>query len=466
MPTTQYKHPAIQERRTGAIDAYYGPVDPLIEGIKSGQLGQRIRTFSQTKPDEITAVLTLLHQIQGTVTVVHGARGCSAIQHFLEAYDGKGSPVVTTNLNEDNSIMGAEDKLRAAIERSTTIHKPTAIFVVTSPIVAINNDDVRTSITDLSEKLDIPIIPIYTDGFKSKTAGNGYDIGLHALAHFLVPEATETDAELVNIITPIESKDDVSYFEEIVSVLKIKANIFPRYADAGAFNKASVASISISSRSEGRVLGEFLETERAIPYIQLLPPIGIGGTSRWMRAVAEKTGRPAEVEALIQSREHVGRGLSLGGKKIYISGEAVVALGLAQLVDEAGGKVAGLSLSSLDRNTAVVLEESYKKHNWEFPVHIGDGQMFEQINILSRVKPDVYLGEWGQAAQTARAGIPSLNYNSLPLYGYDAAVRIIKKINRAWQGREFAGKHTAFSPPYSGSWLIKNPNWYIKQEVG
>jgi nitrogenase molybdenum-iron protein alpha/beta subunit len=194
--------------------------------------------------------------------------------------------------------------------------------------------------------------------------------------------------------------------------------------------------------------------------------VGFEGTSRWLRAVAARTGRQSEAEAFIKLHEGTGSGVSLNDKKIYISGETIPALGLADLVHEAGGTVAGLSLSTIDQNTANTIEESYKKHGWKFPLHIGDGQLFEQLNIINRLKPDVYLGEWGQVVQVARSGIPALNFSALPLYGYDAAVRLVAKINRAWNGRAFVEKHRAFAAPYSESWLIKNPNWYIKQEVG
>jgi nitrogenase molybdenum-iron protein alpha chain len=474
MPTIPSKTIAIAERRLGTIDAYYGPAEPLIEGFKDGQyFAQRIRTLSQTKGDEITSVIRLLHQIKDTVTIVHGARGCSSILHFLEAYDGKGAPVFSTNLTEDNSIMGAEEKLRTVILAAFERYNPKAVFVVTTPIVAINNDDVQSVAAELGEELNIPVIPIYSDGFKSKIAANGYDIAFLALAGYLVPEAAETEKELVNIITSIEHKEDIDYLAAAVNTLKLKPNIFPRYSDINSFKNSSGASSSIGLRTESRVLGEFLEKERKVPFYLLPPPIGIAGTSRWLGSLADKYGRQKETQELISLNERrikenseLEPVLNLGGKKVYVSGETVVAIALAELVKEFGGEVAGLTLSSLDKNTAIILEESIRKNGWNFNIHIGDGQVFEQANILLRLKPDIYLGELGQAVHAARLGIPSVDYSALPLYGYDSAVNLIKKIIQAYSNKSFVEKLASLGSGYSDSWLGKNPNWYIKQEVG
>jgi nitrogenase molybdenum-iron protein alpha chain len=435
MPITPFKPISIQERRIGAIDAYYGPVAPLIDGIKNGQFAQRIRTMSQTKNDDITSVIRLLQGIKGTVTIVHGAGGCSSIVNFLEGVDGEGSRVISTDLSEDNSIMGAEDKLRTAIIKSFEWHNPQAIFVVTTPIVAINNDDIQSVVVELSAELNIPVIPVYSDGFKSKLASNGYDLGFHSLAHYLIPHVKETKKEQVNIITSTEHAEDIKNISELVSSLKVNPNIFPRMGGIGNFLLSSSSLLSIVPRSEGRLLGEYLEKEMRIPAYYFSPPIGIAGTSQWLRNLSEKVGRQKEADLFLQSHENaVGaflREQPLTGKKIYISGEISVAIGLSDLVEEYGGRVVGLSITSIDKNTIQLLEDSYAKHQWDFPIHVGDGQLFEQINIIRRLTPDLYLGEWGQTPQVAQSGIPSICHSALPLYGYDAAVHIVHKLLNA-----------------------------------
>jgi nitrogenase molybdenum-iron protein alpha/beta subunit len=47
--------------------------------------------------------------------------------------------------------------------------------------VAINNDDIRSVVTELSYELDIPVIPVTCDGFRSRIAATGYDAALQAI---------------------------------------------------------------------------------------------------------------------------------------------------------------------------------------------------------------------------------------------------------------------------------------------
>jgi nitrogenase molybdenum-iron protein alpha chain len=475
MPFIPSKIIAITERRLGTIDAYYGPAQPLIDGYKDGQFfSQRIRTLSQTKPDEITVILKLLHQIKDAVIVVHGARGCSAIQNYYEAFDGKGAPVFTTNLTEDNSIMGAEEVLRGVIEEAYKRHEPKVVFVVTTPIVAINNDDVQTVAANLGEELGIPVIPIYADGFKTKIAANGYDIAFHSFAGYLVPKTVEMEKGLVNVIVTSENKSDVDYLSKVLTEIGLKPNIFPRFSDVKKINNSSNASVTVGLGQNGRVIGEFLEKERQVPFHIFNLPIGISGTTRWLNSVAGKTGcsdeagKYAKLQEEIATKESVASaGINLNNKKVYISGDIFIALGLADIVKEFGGKVIGLSLTTVDKNTVGLLEEYIKNNGWTFNIHIGDGQAFEQANILSRNLPDIYFGALGQAVHAARLGIPSVCYDSLALYGYDAAINLVKKAVQAMGNRSFVEKLASINSIYSrSSWFGKNPNWYIKQEVG
>jgi Nitrogenase molybdenum-iron protein, alpha and beta chains len=342
--TTPFRNIPIRERRTGAIEAYYGPAASALESVRKGEFAQRIRTFSQAKEDEIFTALRLLRRIPGTVTIVHGARGCSSALHFLSFSGGPGSPVVSTDLTEGNSIMGAEDTVRSAIVRSFERHNPQAIFVLTTPIVAINNDDVQSVAQELSEELTIPIIPVYTDGFKSKLGANGFDIAFHALAHFLIPQVNdgERNEEQINILTSLERNEDIAYLDDLAAALRLTANTFPGPAGIGGFLKSPASAATFGVRPETKVLGEFLEKNARVPYFGFLPPIGIQGTSTLIRNVAAKTGREKEGDLLVQVKSSSAEAFfamrPLRDKKIYISGDIGTASGIAALVEEAGGE--------------------------------------------------------------------------------------------------------------------------------
>jgi nitrogenase molybdenum-iron protein alpha chain len=462
---------SVQERRLGTIGAYWGPANLLARAVLEHQAPQRIRTFSQTKLDEIVCALHLLHHISDAAVVVHGANGCSSVKHFLHVFDGDGGGLVSSNLSENDSIMGSDRKLGQAIEKAYHLYKPRIIFVVTTPIVAINNDDVQSVAGEFNEELDIPVVPVFTDGFKSRIGANGYDLVSYAIAGQLIPEAEETDKNLVNIIATTEGPSDIEQLASFASSLNLQPNIFPRFASLSNFQKSAQAAFSIGIRQESRILGEFLENERGIPFLHTLPPIGIKATSEWFLKLGELFNRQNEAASLVEAqlsrfqKEINELSLALAGLKVYISGNSNIALSLANLVQEFGAKLVGLSLSHFNQNDAEFIDGGYEKNGWDFNLHIAEGQPFEQVNIVLRAQPDIYLGEIGQGVPVAKLGIPALCYSLLPLYGYAAAINLADKIRLAIQNKSMLVRLSSGKSPYSKSWLEKSPNWYIKQEV-
>lgn len=465
-------HPLpIHERRLGTVGAYWGPAKTLAGAVAGSEAQQRIRTFSQTKWDEIVSALHLLHGIAGVAVVVHGPRGCSAVKHYLEAFDGTGGRLVSTNLTETDSIMGAEEKLEQAIRKVHDRHGAAVVFVVTTPVTAINNDDVLSVALELANELGIRVVPVFADGFKSKIGANGYDLAFHAAAARLVPERASTDEALVNIIMTAEHPADANYLSRIVSLMGLVPNIIPRFGSVAAFERSAQAALSVAMRSEGRLLGELLERERGVRFDHPLPPIGIGGVTDWLMRLGAHLGREHEAVSLVTVlADEVSADVerlrgTLAGARVYISGDGMVALSLADLVEHFGATVAGLSVFHLDEHTARAVKENYEQRGWNFDLHVGEGQPFEQVNILSRVRPDVYLGGLGQTVPVAKHGVPAVCYGSLPLYGHWAAADIVRRLHLAIENPSFVERLAAGASPYSGSWLRKNPNWHIKQEV-
>ncbi len=461
----------IRERRLGAVGAYHGPAGSLAGAVARNEAPQRIRTFSQTKWDEIVAALQLLHGIRDAAVVVHGPAGCGAVKHYLDAYEGPGGPLLTTALSERDSIMGADEKLAEAVRIARARYGVRVVFVVTTPVTAINNDDVDAVALELSEELDIRVVPVHTDGFRSKIGSNGFDVVFHACVEHLLPEPGGGDGTLVNVLATVENGQDVRYLAAAVAALGRVPNVLPRASTVAALERSVRASASVAARTESRLLGELLQRERGVRFHLPLPPIGIAGSSRWLRELGAVLDLGPEAERLVQERERAlaggierARG-SLAGARVYVSGEGLMALSLAELVEEFGGEVAGLSLFDLDDRTADLVASGYHAHGWGFDLHVGEGQPFEQVNIVSRLRPDVYLGGLGQSLPVARHGIPAVCYGALPVFGHRAALDLVRRLSRAATRRDLVTRLAGVEAGYRGAWLAKRPDWYIKQEV-
>ena len=456
-----------REKRLSTITAYQGNNQTLQDDIYVKEVRQRIRTFSQSSKDEIIEALRLLSRIKDTPVIIHGAVGCSAVELYFYKED-EHNTWYSTDLNERDTIMGGDEKLKKTVERAYKKYKPKVIFVVGTPVVAINNDDINSVILELEEELDIKIISIYTDGFKSKAAINGIDIVLHSIGKFIVKKSTgEEKQDFINLISVTENESGIKEVQRLLEELDIKVNTIPQFASISDIEKAHLAKASIAvNDDEADVLISGIFEKSQVPSISSKVPIGISGTSSWLNELGKSLGIQDKVTEFIDKEEkrlekYVSK-LPLIGKKVFIDLSTSVAIELASFIEELGGEVSGISIGHIDNLNLDKLKALSK----EVFVQIGDGQPFELANILLKNKPDYYIGDFDHVGLISKIGILPISVTNKILYGYEGAIELIKSIQKLEKGKGFVNylsKNTKI--PYKETWLKKSANWYIKQEV-
>lgn len=455
-----------REKRTSTITAYYGFNENLKQDVNVSEIRQRIRTFSQSSRDEITEALKLLSTIKDAIVIVHGAIGCSAAQLGYYYENGENIPWYSTNLNERDTIMGGDEKLRRTVERAYRKRKPKVIFVVGTPVVAINNDDVNSVILELEDELNVKIISIYTDGFKSKAPINGIDIVLHGIGKYIV-EKPEDKGDFINLISISENQKSINEITRLLKILALNVNVIPRFSSIEDIEKAGCAKASISfNQDEADVLLKGLQEKSGVPYVKSVTPIGTVATALWLTELGRLLGIEDKVEALIFEEEKRVEKYILNhpfkGAKVYIDLNLSTAAPFAGLIEELGGELAGVTLSHIDD----LNKDNLKAFHKDIYVSIGDGQPFELANILTKNKADYYIGESGKTGWITSLNILPISIENKTLYGYEGIKDFINAINRAKRSRKFSdyiAQNTTL--PYKETWIGKSTNWYIKQEV-
>ncbi|KAF0219093.1 MAG: nitrogenase molybdenum-iron protein alpha and beta [Geobacteraceae bacterium] len=461
-----------REKRLNTLSAYMGDIHPLVEGFRKETVSQRIRTFSQSTFDEVIYVLRLLNRIADAVTIIHSPRGCAAAQLYLHATEREGEDGrwAVTNLNERDTIMGSDAKLRETVVSLYRRYRPRLIFIVATPAVAINNDDIQSVVEELREELDVRIVPVYSDGFKSKNAVTGYDVALHALVKYLIVKEQKVRGNYVNLLSVTENASDLETVEGLLKELGLRANILPNRAAPENFVKAAQAKQSISINPDySDYLGKALESDYGVPFVQPPLPIGINGTYRWLSAIGEATGLKDAVDdlharesgAVLRLREKA----ALQGVRVYVNLPAATALGVAAMVEELGGEVAGVTIEHVDSLHEGELAALLARKPG-LQIHVAQGQPFEEANILQRTRPDLYVGGLGQQVVAAKLGIPAVSINNTGILGYRGVARFVHLAVKALKNRAFIlnlAKNSGL--PYADGWRQKSPYWYIKQEV-
>jgi len=453
-----------RERRLSTLSAYLGTANSL---IKEDEDRQNIRTFSEATFDEVIYALQAIGDIEDSVTVIHGPEGCGNVKlHYFA--EGSKSSWYITNLNERDTILGGDEKLKETISLAYKKHEPKIIFVVATPVVAINNDDISAVVLELEEEFDTRIIPIYTDGFKSKTAINGYDLVLHAIGKYIVKGDAEGEkGNFLNLISLSENNEDIREILLLLKELGIKTNLIPKFSNYEDIKNSSNAKVSIAlNDDEGYLFGRGLEERYNVPYIKTIAPIGSENTADWLKLVAEVFNVSNEAKKIIDRETLKQRELfdkaPLEGLKIYIGLKTSITTSLILLIKELGGEVVGITIDEVDRINKSKLEEL----KYDIQVHVAGGQLFERANILNKIKPDIYIGEIGKTAWVSKFGIIPISVENVVLFGFNGGEKLVGLINKAIKNKELINNIEKNSNvPYKNTWLKKSANWYIKQEV-
>lgn len=463
----------VREKRLNTLSAYLGSTVSLLQEIRSREdVKQRIRTFSETHADDVILALKFFSGLRNVGIVVHGPRGCAAASLYFASVrqPENGNHWMVSNLEERDTIMGGEEKLREAILALHKRYRPPLILVVTTPVVAINNDDVFAVIAELSDELDTKILPVYVDGFTSQAAIGGYDAAAYALLKQLPFEREVVKEKGVAVLSVNENAAALTEIKRLLAALGIPCQVLPQGSGLQDLPAAAGAAVSIAlNRDETDVFGRVLQEVYQVDFLSVPPPIGIAGTYQWLAALGWALGLQAEVEALhaaeAEKLNNIVQNSSLRGKTVYVSLPAAIAWRTVNLVQELGGQVAGLTVDHVDELHEQELAELAARQP-ELPIHVGPGQIFEQMNLLRQTKPDLYIGLAEDVLWAAKAGIVAVALEQTAIFGYRGVAELNRQSRKAFANQAFIRQlQTVPELAYKETWYQKKANWHIKLEV-
>ena len=451
-----------REKRLSTISHFNGTFEQLKNESSGNEIKQKIRTFSQINEDEITSAIGSLASIKHAAVIVHGVAGCAASNLYFNS-EGD-STVYSTNLQEKDTILGSDAKLHKAISKIVEEVNPKVVFIIGTPVVAINNDDVNSVIYELEDEFNIKIVYIYTDGFKTKSSYTGLDIVAHSILRNIIERPDDDEkSDFLNIITFSESKKSISGITSLLDKLDIEYNLLPRFSSFEGIKNAGTAKASVVlSEDEGSFLAQELEENFGVKYIKTESPIGLRGTTSFLRRVAEVFGKENEAEKLIIENEKkiqkVVTEQVLSGKKVFLDASLSDLPRLATLTSRLGAEIAGFSVKTVDLNNRSFFKR-IDSISPLVPVIVGSGQYFEKANALAKIKPDYYISQSGNVSFAADVGVIPVSLQNLVFFGYEGVFEIVKAIINAGI---FSNSQSSL---YLTNWLRKSGGWYVKQET-
>ena len=452
-----------REKRLSALSHFHGTLEGLIDEVSGTEIKQRVRTLSQIHVDETIYAFNVLSKIEDAAIVVNGSIGCG---NLGIAHADQGLGWYSTNLVERDTILGGDDKLREAVLRAYEEKHPKAIFIIGTPVVAINNDDINSVILELEDEVGVPIISIYTDGFKSKTPVTGYDIVTHSLLKNLVDKAPKEKEDFINIISFSENIEDLGAVVESFKELKIAYHIIPSFSTIDDIRAASRAKATVVlNPEEGEYLAKELEEVFNVPYISSEAPIGFRGTKNFLLKLAAFLGiEEKAIEYVDEVEAELTKSLSkdvLAGKRIFVDASFSKIPALTRYLKYLGGNVVGIGSPFID------LENRKQISKLDFLskgtiVVVGNGQYFEKANALTKTEADIYISEFEGSSFAADEGVAVVAIKNIAIYGFKGVELIHDTILKSLRYSEVVAIGES---RYKATWKKKSGNWYVKQEV-
>ncbi|WP_059369264.1 nitrogenase component 1 [Treponema endosymbiont of Eucomonympha sp.] len=451
--------------------------------FRANCIGQADRTFSQgLQCQQINSINALL-SLADSAFIVHAPIGCTGCcsgandvyrvgQMHRGNYAVKNARILATNLDERDIILGGEQKLRKAISLASERYNPKAIFIFTSCASGIIGDDIEAIVADAQKSAAPLLVPVHCEGFKSKVCASGYDAAFLAIGKYILKDAPKGDTipDLLNLFAP----PSVSYLDQLeiermLGEIGIRINYIPFYS---SFEKLRTIPRAAASTAICKVFAdEFmvdLKEEYGIPFSHTIMPIGTRNTDKWYLGVAELFGKTAEAKAYIaRQREQFAPLVQdiynrLHGKRVFICGGTGRSFAAAALVSDFGMKLVGLETPTFDNDALIDFDYLNGVHG-SYEVDVANMQPFEQVNLLQKLKPDVFVGVPSWAA---KLGFPTTHVLDMkrPTLGYRNLVYLGNKMASQLENPGYNKRLSAHARlPYRDSWYESDPFKFIKQ---
>ncbi|MDR2360032.1 MAG: nitrogen fixation protein NifE [Oscillospiraceae bacterium] len=473
----------IRESRPYTYNDLGGKSLRLADDFNKKCLKNADRTFSQglqcRQINSISCVLSL----EDSVFIIHSPQGCSGCvtmgadgYRVGQAHRGvtliKSPRVIVTNLDRDDVIMGGEKKLADAIKLARERYNPKMIFIFTSCASGIIGDDVDAITAEQQKLTDSILVPIHCDGFRSKICASGFDAAFIAIQKYLLPQEPQPKVKgLVNLFAPtsISYKDQLEV-ERMLGLLDAQVNYIPFYSSLEKIRRITSAEVSTSiCKVFADEFMKELDETYGIPFAHTVMPIGVRNTDKWLLGIADLLGKRKLAEEYIE-KEHrrilpqlEGIKKRLAGKKVFICGGTGRSFAAAALIDDFEMELVGLETPTYDFDAQMDIEYLNGIHQ-DYVVDIANMQPFEQVNLVNRLKPDLFIGvpSW-----SARLGVPTTHVldPKRATMGYDGILYLGNKIADQVENPGFNRKLAPHSRlPYKESWYRQDAFKFIKED--
>lgn len=463
----------IREKRLKTVLTFQGKASELAEKGHEGKLKIGKFCYGQCGDCQEGCAKGLVYGIRDAAVVSHAPIGCFATiagnyQECQGIADNRNKGkfdhhAICTNIQEKDTIYGAGEKLRTAIRQAKKRYNPKVIFVSSSCASGIIGDDIQGIASEMQEEVGVPVVSLACEGFKSKIWSTGWDAGFNAILRAVVKAPEKKDEDIVNIF----NFAGTDRFTRLLGLINLKPHYLPYVTTTEELSHISEAAASATiCETLASYVAEGLEELYGVPQVKAAAPYGIRATDKWLRAVAELTGREDRVEAAIEAEhERIKERYEqlkeqLRGKKVYVFAGDSYAHNVISMARDFEMDVVGTTTYHHDGKS-----DSEEINTLKFMVeNVGDvenynvcnKQPYQVLKFLMNLQPELLIVRHpALAALGYKSGVPTIfDADSNLGVGYDGEIEFGERILRAFKTHKLVDNiaaHTTF--PYTDWWM-------------
>ncbi|MFI5137069.1 MAG: nitrogenase component 1 [Sphingobacteriales bacterium] len=419
--------------------------------------------------------------IQGCVPMIHGSQGCATyirryiISHYKEPVD-----IASSNFSEETTIFGGHKNFNSGLDNIIKQYKPEVIGIASACLSETIGEDLNRMIKEYQEVNKDACLPdlIYasTPGYQG-THIDGFHETVSAAVATLAANETET-GQHVNIFPGFVSPQDIRHLKEILNSFCLGHVLFPDYSDSldnpnwqqyhlippggtpvAGLRRTGTARATIefgyilnegalntrfNKNKQVLTAGEWLETNRKVPYNRIGMPIGIKETDRFFDLLEKLSQMPVPqrfkdergrlVDAYVDGHKY------LFGKKAIVYGEEDLVIGLVLFLLEIGIEPVLIATGGTGGRFKQMLNKLSDGQTSN--IAVMNDMDFESMNeVADELKPDIMIGHSKGYYIARRLGIPLVRVG-FPVHdrfgaqrmqhlGYEGALQLFDRITNA-----------------------------------
>ncbi len=264
-------------------------------------------------PSDYFGTLWALAGIRDGIVVEHGAPGTMAYNAVnfrmfgpLEVH----GRFFTSGLDEDDVIMGREDKLIAAVKEADRLYGPRLISLVATGVTSVIGLDLQGIAKELEGDVSAEILVFDGGGFRGDYRAGKEEVCLRAAERF-VKEPAAIDKASVNILgvsaDDFNHASDIAELKRLLNLQGLTVNtVFPLDTDVEFIGKMSRAGLNLVPYDTGLETARLLERRFGTPWLHGLP-FGLKGTADWFERLADILGCGLERSAIAGEMKAYGQ---------------------------------------------------------------------------------------------------------------------------------------------------------------